>query len=317
VLLVTPKNEALTWALSTDRALQLADVSMATPKILDSKEHAKQADAGTWDLIIYDQCTPKKMPQCSTLMIGKVPPGDAWSAPETVGVPQVIDTQRTHPIMRFVDLGNVAIAESLILDPPPGSSVLIESHVGPICAIAPREGFEDCVLGFEIVGQDDKGERYANTDWVRRYSFPLFVHNVLEYLGGGHEGSVSATVQPGKPITIRSVTPVDRVTVVDPQGVKREILRQGQSGFIYGHTDRPGTYSIVEGRTTTQRFTVNLFEPSESDIKPKPRIESGDEEIKGQAGWLPMRRELWRWIIVAALVLLGLEWYIYNRRVYL
>ena len=317
VLLITPKNEALELALSTDRAVKLADTSTATPKILESKEHQKQAEAGAFDLIIYDQCAPQKLPQCSTLFIGSLPPGDKWSAEEKVGVPQIIDTQRTHPIMRYLDLGNVTIAEARPLNPPPGSTNLIEATRGPICAMAPRLGFEDCVLGFEIVGQDEDGNRYANTDWVRRYSFPLFVQNVLEYLGGAYSEAATGTVQPGKPMAIRSVTPADKVTVVDPQGGKREVVRQGLSGFVYGHTDTQGTYEVVEGKTTTQRFAVNLFERSESNIRPRPVIRPGYEEIKGQAGWLPMRRELWRWIVAAALVLLGLEWYIYNRRVYL
>jgi hypothetical protein len=317
VLLITPKNDALTLSLSTDRALKLADVLTATPKILESKEHDKKAQAGGFDLIIYDQCAPQRLPQCSTMFVGSLPPGDAWSAGDEVDIPQIIDTERTHPIMRYVDLGNVRIASSRVLDPPPGSSTLIEAELGPICAIAPREGFEDCVLGFEIVGQDEDGQRYANTDWVRRYSFPLFMHNVLEYLGGAHGGAASATVQPGRPITLRAVTPAERIQVVDPKGVKHEIGRQGQAGFIYGYTDRQGAYEVVEGKTVTQRFTVNLFDPVESDIVPKPVIYGEYEEIPARAGWLPMRRELWRWIVVAALILLALEWYIYNRRVYL
>jgi hypothetical protein len=316
VLLITPRNEALTLSLSTDRALQVGDVSTATPEILESKEHYKKAESGAFDLIIYDQCSPKKMPQCSTLFIGRLPPGDAWSAGESAAVPQVIDTERTHPLLRFIDLGNVAIAEARPLKPPPGSTTLIEAQAGPICVIAPRKGFEDCVLGFEVVGHDEEGW-YANTDWVRRYSFPLFIHNALEYLGGGHAVAAAGTVQPGQPMTIRNVTPVERITVTDPNRDKREIGRQGQAGFIYGYTDELGAYEVREQKTLTQRFTVNLFDPSESDIRPKPMIYTDYEEILGRAEWLSMRSELWRWIVIGALVLLAVEWYIYNRRVYL
>ena len=53
--------------------------------------------------------------------------------------------------MASVELGNVDIADSLVLDPPPGATVLIDSTAGPIAAIAPRDAYQDAVLGFEIV----------------------------------------------------------------------------------------------------------------------------------------------------------------------
>jgi hypothetical protein len=317
VLVITPRNDALVWALSTKRSLKLADVSTATPKILDTKDHLKQANAGAYDLIVYDQCAPKEMPQANTLFIGRLPPGDAWQAGKPLGLPQIIDTQRTHPLMRFIDLGNVTIAEGQALEPPPGSTALIDAHIGTLAAVAPREGFEDCVLGFEIVGQSEDGERYANTDWVRRYSFPLFVHNFLEYLGGARSVSLTGSVKPGKSMTIRSVAPVDRITVADPSGDRRRIARQGQSGFIYGYTEDLGVYEVMEQGKLTQMFSVNLFDSVESDIQPRENIQAGHLDVARQSGWLPMRRELWRYLVVAGIVLLGLEWYIYNRRVYL
>jgi len=317
VLVITPRNDALTLALSTERSLKLADVSTATPKILDSKDHLKRAAAGNYDLIVYDQCVPREMPQANTLFIGRLPPGDAWKAGKPAGLPQVIDTQRTHPLMRFIDMGNVTIAEGQALDSPPGGTTLIDADIGTLCAVAPRDGSEDCVLGFEIVGQSEDGERYRNTNWFLRYSFPLFVHNVLEYLGGARSVAVTGSAKPGKPMTIRSVAPVNRITVADPAGEQRQIDRQGQSGFIYGYTDDLGVYDVREQGKITQRFSVNLFDPVESDIRPRENIQAGHLDIARQSGWRPMRKELWRYLIIAAIILLGLEWYIYNRRVYL
>ena len=60
------------------------------------------------------------------------------------------------------------IADSLVLRPPPGSAVLVDSTAGPIAAIAPRDSYENVVLGFEIVGRAADGSRTANTNWPRR-----------------------------------------------------------------------------------------------------------------------------------------------------
>jgi hypothetical protein len=46
-------------------------------------------------------------------------------------------------------------------------------------------------------------------------------------------------------------------------------------------------------------------------------VRIGFEDIKAEAGWKPVRRETWRWLLLAALAVLVLEWYIYNRRAYI
>jgi len=318
VLLVTPENEALLLAMTTDRASKIAQVATAQPAILTTEAHQQQAASGAYDLIIYDQSAPpEKMPQANTLLIGRMPPLKSWKTETTQPVPQIIDTDRTHPLMRYIDLGNITIAEGTSLKPPPGSTALIEADIGTIGAVAPREGFEDAVLGFEIVGCDKTGQRYANTDWVRRYSFPLFVQNALAYLGSGHIAISAGSVQPGKPIRLRTAAPVDRITVVSPSGEKEELRRQGQSGFSYGNTNRLGIYDVHEKKDLSQQFAVNLFDSAESDIRPKPEIYSGYEEIKARSAWQPMRKEAWRYVLLAAIAILSLEWYIFNRRVYL
>ena len=61
---------------------------------------------------------------------------------------------------------------------------------------------------------------------------------------------------------------------------------------------------------------MNLFDTIESDIRPTASIDPGYEEIVGQRGWETKRRELWKYLLIAGLIVLLIEWYIYNRRVY-
>src|SRR5690606_10076991 len=109
--------------------------------------------------------------------------------------PQIIDWNRAQPIMANVELGNVDIADSLVLDPPAGGDILIDSTIGPIAAIAPRNASQDVVLGFEIFGRDDDGATTVNTNWPRRLSFPTFWLNALEFLGGATEDSQIAVTR--------------------------------------------------------------------------------------------------------------------------
>jgi hypothetical protein len=144
------------------------------------------------------------MPQANTLFIGRIPPLGTWSAKEKQGPPLVVDTDRVHPLMQLIELGNVRIIEATPLTGPQGSTVLIDADIGPIFVIGPREGFEDAVLGFEIFGKNEKGETEVNTDWHIRRSFPTFVMNVVKYLGGTRGSGSSPSVQPGKPIVLQT-----------------------------------------------------------------------------------------------------------------
>ena len=84
--------------------------------------------------------------------------------------------------------------------------------------------------------------------------------------------------------------------------------------FNYGGTSELGVYEAL-WEDQTRRFAVNLFDPNESNIEPRPSVKIGEVEI--QAG--PARkqpRELWRWAVLFGLIFLLLEWWVYNRRVH-
>jgi hypothetical protein len=318
VLLVTPGFEPLQFALSTEEVRQLADVAVVEPAQLQTKEQQELAAAGYYDLIIYDRCAPPKAPEANTLFLGKVPPWSGWALGEKQNVPIVIDTDRLHPLMQFVELGNVNFLEGFPVKAPAGGAVLIDTDVGSLLSIAPREGFEDAVLGVELLVSDAKGRADPKTDWHIRRSFPVFAMNAVRYLGGAAKASATPTVKPGLPITLRTETPVPRLRVRSPAGKDTEVQRDAQTTFVFSDTEQLGVYDVFEGppKTPSQRFSVNLFDGRESDLRPREIIELGHEQVSGKGGLEPARKETWKWIVMASLVLLAFEWHVYNRRVY-
>lgn len=319
VLVVTPGNDALRLALATDEVQELAEVVIGEPALLNTAEHRAAATAGQFDLILYDQCAPAEMPQASTLSIGRLPPLKEWSQSPPQPSPVVIDVDRVHPLMQFVEMGDVAILEGFSVQPPAGGTRLMDSDFGTLLALAPREGFEDVVLGFSIVERDQQGQVEPKTDWPIRRSFPVFLLNAVRYLGGTSSAAATPTVIPGQPIQIRSRAPVQQVTVVAPDNQRHIISREGQSVFPFSRTDILGVYQVLEGtaKTPAQQFAVNLFDERESDLQPREKIELGHEEVTGQIGLEPARKELWKWLLLAGIGVLVFEWYVYNRRVYL
>ncbi|NIP86468.1 MAG: VWA domain-containing protein [Planctomycetales bacterium] len=320
ILCVSPGNAALVRALSTSKAAELAEVRFATPSLLETEDYQVQARAGYYDLIIYDRCQPAEMPRCNTFLVGRLPVGGQWEWGPTIDLPRIIDTERAHPLVQLLDLGNVDILEARQLEPPAGGTVLIESHQGAIFAVAPREGFEDAVLGFEFEGTDDDGQAYYNTNWPRRRSFPVFVQELITYLGRAAQSLGWTNVVPGHPVDLHLPDGPDQLEVTCPDGVPVTVRRNQQNRYLFSQTHQLGVYQFQHGQHR-YRFAVNLFDPGESDIRPVPgravRIGNVPVRVASRPEWQRARHEIWKWLALLGLGVLGVEWYIYNRRVYL
>ncbi|MEX2113445.1 MAG: BatA and WFA domain-containing protein [Pirellulales bacterium] len=316
MLLVTPGNDALELAFSTESAAELAEVDIVAPEFLESPEYKSRASDGYYSLAVYDQCQPPALPQCDTLFVGKLPPGDSWRWSDIVEAPQIIDVDTAHPLMQLIDLGDVKFAEGRVLTVPQGGTVLVDSHAGPLFAIAPRGAYEDAVLAADIVGTDDQGQRFANTDWPLRLSFPVFAMNALRYFGGASAAGAATNVQPGQSVTLRSAAS-PTLEVRTPDGRRTSLARESSDAFSFSGTDELGVYEIAEPNQPLRRFAVNLFDSGESEIASRDDVQIGYVEVAGEATWEGARRELWKALLFVALAVLCLEWYIYNRRVYL
>jgi hypothetical protein len=321
VLLVTPGNEPLETALATKASADIADVVIESTSFLEKEKYQQDVSLGAYDLVIYDRCAPKEMPQANTLFIAALPPVGNWKSQAAVVSPMIIDVDPSHPITQFLEMGDVVIAEGTPLAAPPASDVLIDSHAGPMMAIAPREAFEDAVLGFYLVAEQaeaGQAKRVVGTNWPIRASFPAFVYNMLDYLGGGRRTTDETAIRPGRPVELSSPQAGQALAVRKPSG---ETVRLGESpsGRIsFTATDRLGVYEVVAGETTRERFAVNLFDMPESNVAANTAIEVGFRAVERSAAAAEAkRRELWRPILVLALVVLGVEWYVYNRRVYM
>ncbi|MBN1908468.1 MAG: BatA and WFA domain-containing protein [Pirellulales bacterium] len=317
VLLITPGNDSLAIALTAGSGARAAKVTLESPSFLDSKQYAKAAEEGQFDLIIYDRCRPKTMPQANTFFLGALPPEGEWKAEPKVDVPAIIDTDPSHPLMHWVNMGDVLLLEGTPLAVPPGGTVLIDSNAGPMMVIAPRDAFEDVVSGFLLVEEGEKGLE-GRTTWFARQSFPVFMLNLIGYLGGGTAGQgKELALRPGQSFALDVAASADQVAILSPGGKRLEPRQVGPGRFLFTDTGELGVYEAqASGKQLTQ-FAVNLFDATESSVEPRKTFDVGPVEVKGRTGWEAVRRELWWWLVWVGLAVLLIEWYIYTRRVYL
>ncbi len=185
-------------------------------------------------------------------------------------------------------------------------------------AIAPREGFEDAVLGFELLHVDEHGDVLANTNWPIKLSFPLFVSNLLRYFGHNQQLAATGSYHAGQPVALRADGP-GPLEIRTPSGARIPVVRGQQQTFNFSQTEELGPYTVFDGGKATQEFAVNLADGKESDLRARTEgtLKIGYVEVPVENRWEPARREVWKFLLLLALGVLLFEWYIYNRRVYL
>jgi hypothetical protein len=324
ILLVTPQNERLEQVLKTKAASEVAEVSVEKPDFLKSKTYEDQVELGVWDLVIFDRTPPAKMPRTNTFCIGCIPPGGGWKAKPEVTLPQIIDAAVSHRLMQWVDVNEIQkVITATPLEVPGGGTVLMDSDAGALLAIAPREGFEDLVLGMALLEEraaaDGSLAVYRNTDWPWRASFASFIFNLLTDRAGGQDLTASSSYRPGMPVTLEAPDSHTALDVQIPSGATVHLPPSTSGKLTFTATDELGVYRVLSGGKQFEQFAVNLLDPAESNIRPEtdPAIKIGYVEVAGKTSWVAGHREIWRELVLGGLALVLLEWLIYLRRVYI
>lgn len=313
VLLFSPGNEPLITSLQTPAMQRRVELRTAAPEVLSSEEQFTALQPDTFDLVVFDRCQPPTMPEANTWFLGTLPPLEAWAALEERDVPQIIDVDPNHPLTRWLQLDDVLVVRAAPLELPSGGTTLIRADAGPLAAVAPRREFQDLVLAFPLL-EHSGGQALPVTNWWLRPSFPVFIYNVVDYLGNAASAERNRPWKPGDVITLPVRGSASQVTVRTPEGQTHTLTRQGSEPLRFSRTDPPGIYEVTAGSART-RFAVNTFDEQESHIAVRNELSIGYEPVEGDAGRRTTRRELWKWLLACGLVVLAVEWYVYGRRV--
>jgi hypothetical protein len=331
VLVVSPRDDATSrtkplgaffgpGAVATHK---IATVSYLAPGELGSEEkYLRPAREGAFDLVVFDRCAPAKeeqMPQANTFFIDAVPPPWKRADMPRLENPPLKGWMNKHPLMRYLTgLNDIGIVEAFrfdLKDPrvPPRTPRLLEAgrDVALMFALS-RQSYTDVVMTFALI--NDQGHYVTNWGW--HASFPIFLRNLLYVLGNVSDSSGDENVQPGEVKVLRPDVAVKEIQVIDPARKKEDLKRGTRPDFTYGKTDRVGVYEVHWDGTLRRNFAVNLLDAGESDIAPRREVRIGRDKIAAEETY-QQPRDLWKWVVVAALLLLLLEWYVYNRRVYI
>lgn len=289
VLLVSPGNLFLEKALRTDPDVAL---EVRTPD-------KYQGGMGNADVVVLDSATPQAVGPGRFIFVNTVPPDVPVDLLGTTETPGVVDWDRSHPVMRHVELSRIALQSAMRLRPLAPGRALVDSLSGPLVFALDEPGRKALVMGFDLF----------KADLPLRVAFPLMMSNALRWLHPGGLEHQSLQAAAGEPLSIPVPHGVDAVDVNTPSG-KRLPGRLANGVASFADTGEIGVYTVGTGKGDVQ-VAVNLANAEESSIAPQPLPASPPSVEPAPA---PMPYEVW-WIFAGlALALLVIEGALWWRR---
>ena len=291
IVLVTDGNLYLEGTLLLNSNIKLTTV---TPAEYDPTVH-------TADVVYFDRFSPKVLPERGNFVyIDPRGEDSPWKVKGGIDKPLITSYRKSHPLMRWIGMRDVNIGVGTKLDMERGDVSIASAFGVPM-----------------IVTRDDGGRRYValafdlrNSDLPLRVAFPVLMLNIVDYFqldddrliqnyGTGETWSVTVPMTEGK------------ATVQPPEGNPLDVPVYNGRALVYG--DQTGFYEVsADGYQRT--IAANLSDEDESRIAPV-ELDLPQAEIDQDASELFFdRKELWIFALLAALAVLLLEWFTYNRR---
>jgi hypothetical protein len=254
-------------------------------------------------LIIFNGVQPPPLHMGNFLLLNTSPQDMRLAADGVVAKPRVLDWERQHPLLRFVELADLNIEEALVHHPQVGGHSLVQAEGTSLLSVIEEPRLRIVTFAFDLM----------RSDLPLRVAFPVFINNLLRWLHPQQEELAAGQIQAGMPYGVFFDPPVEHVTVQTPAGVKRDYDVQGNP-WLFSDTQRLGVY-IMRAGEQKRYLTVNLLDGAESDITPATSLASfvptGSDTRVQHAGLV--ETPLWPYLLMGVLVVLVGEWYAWCR----
>ncbi|GCE20267.1 vWA domain-containing protein [Dictyobacter kobayashii] len=298
VLLVTKGNMYLQTALRLQ-----SNVTLYT---IDPSKYSNSI--GTYDLTIFDGYAPPSEPVGNILYVN--PPARNYSfgsSGPAVGVSHISTGNDPQNLLSSIDLSSIHTMRSTHqLKPALWAQPIISTPTTPLLLAGENNNRRVAVFGFDL----------HETDLPLQPSFPILIYNLVNwFLPSPVAGNGQVT--PGTPVSIQTWPGADQVTVTGPD---QQTITVGPPfpATPYARTNPVGIYQVnqrVHGHTLSGIFTVNLFNPNQSQLAPAKNIPvTHSTNITNNKNTISRQlREIWPWIAAILLLILCAEWWLFSR----
>lgn len=320
--LVTYGSLVLSEALS---ALPVERVEVFTPDTFEDIDDP----FSLFDVVVLDGWLPDApesselgLPPGSWLVFDAVPTGPSSLVDNGEGPPtEIVDWRRDHPTLRGLALSAVRLSASRTVETTEDgtATVIASTGAGPAIISLTSARTRAVVVPWDL----------DESNWWLEPSFIVFLGQSVRHVTDGGPGDARQASRPGVSRGETLPLGVDSAELTPPQGDRLTVPVDSAGQAIAGPLNEIGLYALSwtgvpgpsdtrDGSRSVRQFAVNLASSRASDITPQRELVIRAERVGATGvdeGSFRAPRPLWPWLIVACLVIITLEWYVYNRKV--
>ncbi len=297
VLLVTKGNVFLERGL---RDLSSVDLYETTPD--------KYVNTNTYDLTIFDGYQPPTLPTGNLFFINP-PTGSAifGSSGADLHISQVSIGSTQSNLLTAVDVSSIhTIRASHQLHPASWMQTVLAAPETALMLAGETDNRRVAVLGFDL----------HDSNLPLQSAWPILLYNVTNWFlpqPVNGDGQIIA----GQPVTIQPWPGATQIAITSPDNQTTTV---GPPFPVQpdAETDQVGLYQVtqrVRGQELVGAFTVNLFNPNQSNLAPATQLPIAHSTgfSTGNTAVTHQLREIWPWIAAVLLLILCAEWWLFSR----
>lgn len=302
VFVVTPGNTYLEAALLLDEYL---DVQTVTPQDWVSKIAPSNPKM---DAVVFDGATPAEPPRANAIYLDPRGPGSPVKVEGELKTPGFDKIERKHPIVRWTALDDVNIARGSKLVPQPGDRVVGATQEGAGILVTGQRG----PYKFVAIGFDPR-----DSDLPLRVAWPLLLLNSINFFTD-EDAQYISSFRTGDVWRVPIVSQNGAAKLKTPAGGEVAVpVHEGRAVYLGEHA---GFYELSgaapAAEATNTAFAANLLDAEESAIEPAKELVVDGKVAGTLSGFqIGVRREIWIYLLVAAILLTAIEWITYHRRI--
>jgi hypothetical protein len=263
--------------------------------------------AERFDAVVMDGAVPAQLGRGRFLTFGVVPPLAGFEPYGTKDAVVVRSTRDEHPLLRYVNLDGLWIGSMVAVAAGADAETVVDASEGAVVLAQSRGPVALVCVTFDPM----------ESNWPFQRSFVNFIANAVDWLAANGRPITEEAIRPGDALSARLPPEATQVALRTPDGARSELAVPEPASFAWGPARRAGVYAATWGGGDTgssQSFAVNLDSAREGRIDAVQELTIGTEQVAGQASPGASRTALWPWLILAAVAVLLLEWWVWLRR---
>lgn len=190
-----------------------------------------------FDLVIFEGFLPAELPAKPILAIAPPKTSALGSVTGTLTNPGIASLDPSDPVLRYVDLTTIHIAEARKMDLPAWARAIIPGPGGsPLLYAGMLAGRPAAVMAFEP----------RRSDLPLQVAFPVLLANLAGELLGG-SGTPADAIAPGAPVTLSIPDGSIGVRVQRPDGTTDELMAptKDAGSVTFARTELLGVYTVT------------------------------------------------------------------------